>query len=105
MRLALLLACVTLSAQSGDTLYRVETENALSTRRRPRRYIGDWSSDVCSSDLSPRISGSVLLVSQSVSQGRRQSSRPVCGSRAIRCLAAKINTDSLPPETKRVGLA
>src|SRR5437762_14387455 len=26
----------------------------FSSRRRHTRYIGDWSSDVCSSDLSPR---------------------------------------------------
>src|SRR5437762_8654797 len=29
----------------------------FSSRRRHTRYIGDWSSDVCSSDLSARCSG------------------------------------------------
>src|SRR5437762_8594110 len=27
----------------------------FSSRRRHTRYIGDWSSDVCSSDLRPRL--------------------------------------------------
>src|SRR5437764_15343340 len=27
----------------------------FSSRRRHTRYIGDWSSDVCSSDLPPRV--------------------------------------------------
>src|SRR5437762_9300303 len=27
----------------------------FSSRRRHTRYIGDWSSDVCSSDLTPRV--------------------------------------------------
>src|SRR5437879_13238528 len=29
----------------------------FSSRRRHTRYIGDWSSDVCSSDLSPQVYG------------------------------------------------
>src|SRR5437764_11778652 len=31
----------------------------FSSRRRHTRYIGDWSSDVCSSDLPPRSRGVV----------------------------------------------
>src|SRR5437764_10808402 len=29
----------------------------ISSRRRHTRYIGDWSSDVCSSDLAERLEG------------------------------------------------
>src|SRR5437762_12921816 len=33
-----------------------------SSRRRHTRYIGDWSSDVCSSDLVEKATGSVQMV-------------------------------------------
>src|SRR5437879_4608720 len=36
---------------------------AGSSRRRHTRYIGDWSSDVCSSDLSRICFGSMLILS------------------------------------------
>src|SRR5437879_11104200 len=34
----------------------------FSSRRRHTRYIGDWSSDVCSSDLESRAAGNVPFV-------------------------------------------
>src|ERR1017187_10852642 len=48
----------------------------FSSRRRHTRYIGDWSSDVCSSDLSvkskPPDTASVALVSTTVSTWRNR---------------------------------
>ena len=34
----------------------------FSSRRRHTRYIGDWSSDLCSSDLSPNSSSAMILL-------------------------------------------
>src|SRR6266487_6498971 len=34
----------------------------FSSRRRHTRWTGDWSSDVCSSDLDPRLKDTVKLV-------------------------------------------
>ena len=40
----------------------------LSSRRRHTRYIGDWSSDVCSSDLDPVICLKVSIAQQACYQ-------------------------------------
>src|SRR5437763_677179 len=42
------IACLSLSPQR-----RQLSNSMFSSRRRHTRYIGDWSSDVCSSDLTP----------------------------------------------------
>src|SRR5437879_10554246 len=34
----------------------------FSSRRRHTRYIGDWSSDVCSSDLRPEVVGDTVAL-------------------------------------------
>src|SRR5437879_13465322 len=34
----------------------------FSSRRRHTRYIGDWSSDVCSSDLSEAVGGAIAVL-------------------------------------------
>src|SRR5215210_8578992 len=39
----------------------------FSSRRRHTRYIGDWSSDVCSSDLGLALAGLVLMGAASTS--------------------------------------
>src|SRR5437762_8585911 len=60
----------------------------FSSRRRHTRYIGDWSSDVCSSDLSGAASGVVI-----------GGSVPLVSGRTLR-LAATITPRS---EERRVG--
>src|SRR5437762_14000010 len=39
----------------------------FSSRRRHTRYIGDWSSDVCSSDLTPIVSNGAEATDRPVS--------------------------------------
>src|SRR5437879_7007011 len=45
----------------------------FSSRRRHTRYIGDWSSDVCSSDLSNQSNGARDFYSQT----RREGTLPI----------------------------
>src|SRR5437763_16545583 len=52
----------------------------FSSRRRHTRYIGDWSSDVCSSDLGSgqlqlRVGAPVRRHNERASRGRRRSTR------------------------------
>src|SRR5437762_5886654 len=66
----------------------------FSSRRRHTRYIGDWSSDVCSSDLpSPRHD---RLGSRIVNLTRLQASRDV----AARVLAFSVETLDTPLEPR-----
>src|SRR5437763_13812589 len=52
----------------------------FSSRRRHTRYIGDWSSDVCSSDLRPRNRRLILLGGSRRFLGRRlRRLGPRCG--------------------------
>src|SRR5215210_9299822 len=44
----------------------------FSSRRRHTRYIGDWSSDVCSSDLVVRASGAAVGGERVRAQGGRR---------------------------------
>src|SRR5437764_1605085 len=38
----------------------------FSSRRRHTRYIGDWSSDVCSSDLTARLQVAAMILGEGV---------------------------------------
>src|SRR5688500_19388923 len=53
----------------------------FSSRRRHTRLQGDWSSDVCSSDLAKR-SGSAMACWRKPSWTRRWKSRPAASSRS-----------------------
>src|SRR5437763_17093658 len=56
----------------------------FSSRRRHTRYIGDWSSDVCSSDLSPRhepaTADEAAVVARQPLPSRRPAPPPVARS-------------------------
>src|SRR5437762_10360124 len=86
----------------------------FSSRRRHTRYIGEWSSDVCSSDLtitgsarvpprvpealiSPRVPGASRLKSSAESAKRRSSRSLKCPSSASRALPRPSRT-SLKPQ-------
>src|SRR5437764_12836369 len=64
----------------------------FSSRRRHTRYIGDWSSDVCSSDLVVRHDGGVYVTHPG--GGRTTRSLPAISS-AMTC--------ALRSEERRVG--
>src|SRR5437879_13264264 len=69
----------------------------FSSRRRHTRYIGDWSSDVCSSDLPARILATLL-------RGRRQvSPRKQRRQDARRTPADRRGSPALRSEERRVG--
>src|SRR5437763_12392136 len=66
----------------------------FSSRRRHTRYIGDWSSDVCSSDLDVRP--------QSFSPSRRRSRRSTCWPRSSEALRLERRLDPLRRERQAV---
>src|SRR5437762_13302528 len=66
----------------------------FSSRRRHTRYIGDWSSDVCSSDL--RRSGSrrrSTVPSGSGQTRERQTQRPATGLRVGRSEERRVGKE------------
>src|SRR5437762_12290321 len=78
----------------------------FSSRRRHTRYIGDWSSDVCSSDLSS--SGVRIARVRSSVRGRRGLARPCVASvvrqwRESTYRAATPALVSTRSEERRVG--
>src|SRR5437762_11406534 len=62
----------------------------FSSRRRHTRYIGDWSSDVCSSDL-----GGFILVLRQGSHDLRRPAGPLCDATAVALLAALLGGAAL----------
>src|SRR5437764_3596803 len=56
----------------------------FSSRRRHTRYIGDWSSDVCSSDLFPARSSLCRRAARARSPRSRPRSRPKIGRASCR---------------------
>src|SRR5437762_5603146 len=83
----------------------------FSSRRRHTRYIGDWSSDVCSSDLAVEGEGALHLVSEvdagvpaDLSQhaaGARHDRREVIGERDEQL--SEVARELLRSEERRVG--
>src|SRR5262249_57168887 len=72
----------------------------FSSRRRHTRLVSDWSSDVCSSDLDPRLQRQValkvMLPGQAGELGRKRFLRE---ARA----AAALEHDNVRSEERRVG--
>src|SRR5437764_14184761 len=67
----------------------------FSSRRRHTRYIGDWSSDVCSSDLGVLVIGALSVLALAVSL-----------ERFAHCRASKLAPQDLADERseeRRVG--
>src|SRR5437762_4655407 len=83
----------------------------FSSRRRHTRYIGDWSSDVCSSDLEAETPGSVALVLNAGSVALAFAAAPavslagaLCGCALGGVLAAVLTLAVWPrSEERRVG--
>src|SRR5437762_12046962 len=72
----------------------------VSSRRRHTRYIGDWSSDVCSSDLGAKVGAARLVYQLPILHG------PVIGE--VRVGGLRGIVDGLPAgevrsEERRVG--
>src|SRR5437762_14166675 len=63
----------------------------FSSRRRHTRYIGDWSSDVCSSDLADRIASAAKQVVAALSAAGADT--------AVVCSAQRLTSDA-PIDTK-----
>src|SRR5437762_12733304 len=76
----------------------------FSSRRRHTRYIGDWSSDVCSSDLG---CSSGDFIRASLSEGGGVSERPLRGKLETRGVVsgsfAALSRFGLRSEERRVG--
>src|SRR5437762_10417570 len=83
----------------------------FSSRRRHTRYIGDWSSDVCSSDLPPtRVTIARLIRANSNQGGHVKVSRKAAaviagvGIAAVALFAASVGSASpARSEERRVG--
>src|SRR5262245_65083146 len=105
----LLLILVTIFGMSVMLLRLVLICFFFSSRRRHTRCLSDWSSDVCSSDLSPAAWSGASTMTRN---GRRRiSSPPVESSRAPRRSAAATPISTWAParrppsrsEERRVG--
>src|SRR5437762_14205936 len=78
----------------------------FSSRRRHTRYIGDWSSDVCSSDLArPELPFPAHLADRlSLEQLSEETLRQVLRVVAAVALSADIGIERIPrSEERRVG--
>src|SRR5437879_9050050 len=74
----------------------------FSSRRRHTRYIGDWSSDVCSSDLPPvarrgghpgRATGGVASLKREVRKGQDSAHSSAANASAIRSEERRVGKE------------
>src|SRR5256885_6210452 len=83
----------------------------FSSRRRHTRLQGDWSSDVCSSDLDPQERQTATLLHQRSGQRPRRREEPHEGSRGVEPFLRQLRVggrvdprgERLRSEERRVG--
>src|SRR2546422_5503419 len=73
----------------------------FSSRRRHTRCSRDWSSDVCSSDLSRFSAKKAYTTGRSLARGSRAHSQPKAGTRAS--IAAKVPVNSQDRKSTRLN--
>src|SRR5437762_8226895 len=82
------------------------TTSFFSSRRRHTRYIGDWSSDVCSSDLDFLRRGLATLTIDGPGQGENAPRFPIRAdwSSVVSPLLDHLSADERGIDLGRVGL-
>src|SRR5437764_8722770 len=77
----------------------------FSSRRRHTRYIGDWSSDVCSSDLDPKVDlgGADGNANRSDPELEKREGDRHIDHRAIGRVVPDLRRDLVRSEERRVG--
>src|SRR5690348_18146391 len=82
----------------------------FSSRRRHTRWTGDWSSDVCSSDLAGDSDGEVMIETDGVNLGASHIVVGAAGSEAIKVPSLRLQAileqagaTRIRSEERRVG--
>src|SRR5690348_18503941 len=77
----------------------------FSSRRRHTRWTGDWSSDVCSSDLQGRAVPGQQPAADQQRAGALEGLRPVVGAEDVRLVGEQHQVDLVPVDVRQIGRA